>query len=113
MNETVFHTRYGRGEVTETEENRITVRFEDASVGSRKFPYPEAFEFFLCCEDENKQAEMTEALKQKRAAAAEARQEHFAEEHRRMKEAALERDAQLKAQRKQAAALRRKAKATK
>ena len=49
MNGTVFHARYGRGEVMATEDNRITVRFEDEAVGNRKFPYPEAFECFLCC----------------------------------------------------------------
>lgn len=110
MNGTVFHARYGKGRVTGCEAGRVTVEFEDESVGSRKFPYPEAFENFLCYEDDVQQAKVQELLRQKKVAVAAARQAYMAEENRRTQELAAAREAQLKLQRRQAAALRRKAK---
>lgn len=46
VNEKVEHISYGFGVVTEEEENRISVEFEEGT-GSKDFIYPDAFEKFL------------------------------------------------------------------
>ena len=51
----VFHNRYGKGVLTGIDAGRASVEFEDSAVGVKKFPYPDAFESFLCYEDEQKQ----------------------------------------------------------
>ena len=106
---TVFHARYGKGRVTGREAERVLVEFEDAAVGCRKFPYPEAFESFLCYEDDTLQERTLSALRQKRAAVAAQRQACRVAEAHRARELAAAKEAQLKLQRKQSAALRRKA----
>ena len=49
-NESVKHVRYGTGRVAEVVQNHMVVLF-DGEAGRKVFPYPDAFERFLCFDD--------------------------------------------------------------
>lgn len=42
----VDHVRFGKGEVIASDGGKIIVLFEDATIGERRFVYPDAFEGF-------------------------------------------------------------------
>lgn len=46
LNEAVEHFMFGSGIITEVEDNRIWVKFED-NIGTKIFLYPDAFEKFI------------------------------------------------------------------
>ena len=48
--ESVKHVRYGTGRVAEVVQNHMVVLF-DGEAGRKVFPYPDAFERFLCFDD--------------------------------------------------------------
>lgn len=49
-NESVKHVRYGTGRAVEVVQNHMVVLF-DGENGRKVFPYPDAFERFLCFDD--------------------------------------------------------------
>ena len=51
-NESVKHVRYGTGRVAEVVQNHMVVLF-DGEAGRKVFPYPDAFERFLCFDDQS------------------------------------------------------------
>lgn len=57
----VCHVRFGAGKITEFEEGRVSIRF-DQSGETRMFSYPEAFERFLTTEDAELKAETEKLL---------------------------------------------------
>jgi hypothetical protein len=63
-NERVEHIRFGVGIITESEGDRIVVKFQD-DVGEKAFQYPEAFEKFLKAENPTVQNDALEELHRK------------------------------------------------
>lgn len=96
----VFHNRYGKGVLTEIDAGRASVEFEDSAVGVKKFPYPDAFESFLCYDDTQKQGEVIKEIEAKRLAEATIRAERLAAERERVKALVDERAEAMRAKRK-------------
>ena len=95
----VFHNRYGKGVLTGIDAGRASVEFEDSAVGVKKFPYPDAFESFLCYEDAQKQGEVMKEIEAKQLAEATVRAEHLAAERERVKALVDERAEAMRAKR--------------
>lgn len=67
-NESVKHVRFGAGRVAELDQNHMVVLFE-GEAGRKVFPYPDAFEGFLCFDNPTLQEQAEAAvmeLKKKR-----------------------------------------------
>jgi hypothetical protein len=63
INETVFHTQFGSGVVTEQTMTRITIKFGE-EYGIKKFSYPHAFGAFLELADPAKKHNMQDELRE-------------------------------------------------
>lgn len=63
INETVFHSQFGSGVVTEQSMTRITVKFGE-EYGIKKFSYPHAFEAFLELADSVKKHNVQDELRE-------------------------------------------------
>jgi primase-polymerase (primpol)-like protein len=64
LNETVKHTIFGSGVITEVSDHKISVQFEE-SVGTKMFLYPEVFDKFLIAENPEVEKDVLEVLRRK------------------------------------------------
>ena len=63
VNQSIRHKSFGLGIVMEHSESYIKIVF---SVGEKQFQFPEAFEKFLSCDDEDMQGMILALLREKR-----------------------------------------------
>lgn len=66
VNESVEHISFGHGIITETNDNKIWVQFEE-KIGTKIFVYPDAFEKFLKATNPAVQSNAMEDWKIKKA----------------------------------------------
>ena len=82
----VYHGRFGKGEVIASEGGKITVLFEDVTVGERRFVYPDAFGGFLRFEDQAEQQKAEKLLSAKKNLLALSQAKRREEENSRIRE---------------------------
>lgn len=106
MQQAVSHNSFGSGKVARIDGNYVSVAFDDADVGCRKFLYPDAFDSFLRFSDPAEQTAV-ETLLVKKMRVRQEEQWRFRLEKERKEKERDEEEARLK---KAEAAARRKTK---